>query len=94
MPSRWQNVAREHAVGVEPGASRRGLARVEPLDVDAEAALQRDVALEGLDARRRREQEQVAVLMEVDRRGRLRRRSARAAPIDSIDSRMFASFEN
>src|SRR6185436_11903968 len=40
---------------------------VEPLDVDAEAALQDDVPPEGVDARRRGEEEQVAVLMQVDR---------------------------
>ena len=67
MPSRWQNVAARTPSGAQARREPRRLGRVEPLHVDAEAALQRDVALEGLDARRRRQQEQVAVLMEVDR---------------------------
>ena len=46
MPSRWQKVAPSDALGVEPGRERRRLPRVEPLHVDAEAALQRDVARE------------------------------------------------
>ena len=67
MPSRWQKVAASTPSAFSPGARRGGLRRVEPLHVDAEAALQGDVALEGVDAGRGRQEEEVAVLMEIDR---------------------------
>ena len=55
------------AVHVEPRRQPRRVRGVEPLHVHTEAALQRDVPAKRLDARRRRQQKQIAVLVEVDR---------------------------
>ena len=58
---------RAHAGGVEPRRHRRRVAGREPLHVEAEPPLQRDAVAEGPFARLARQQEQVAVLPEVDR---------------------------
>src|SRR6185295_6866707 len=55
------------AVGIQSGREARGGVSIEPLDVDAKRALQGDVLAKRLDARRAREEKQIAVLMEVDR---------------------------
>src|SRR5207249_686697 len=57
----------EHARRVEPGNETHRFDRIQPLDVDAKAPLQRDVSPKRVDARLRGEKKEIAVLMEIDR---------------------------
>src|SRR5438876_767586 len=54
----------DHTRGIEPGREPRRLRSLEPVDVDSEAALQRDVAAEDVDTCLRGEKKEIAVLME------------------------------
>ena len=68
IPSAAQKVAAATPVDVEPRTDRARLIRRQPVDGDAVGALQLDVGAKRVDARRRRQQEQIAVGPEVDRK--------------------------
>src|SRR5204863_5599491 len=57
---------RSHAVRLQPGRAPCGGRGVEPLDLDAEAALQRDIPAKRVDAFVGGDEEEIPVLMKVD----------------------------